>query len=65
MKNRNSALSLEGFEVAYEALAVAIDIAGEKNETVFLAKLALTMAHEQGDIAVFQKAIAIALQDLE
>jgi hypothetical protein len=51
-------------EQAYEALAEAIDSAGPGQEALFLAKLALTLAHRLGDLAEFKQAIGIALQDL-
>ena len=45
-------------------LATAIDTAGEEKEALFLARLALLLAHEIGDIAIFKKAVATALEDL-
>jgi Protein of unknown function (DUF2783) len=60
----SSAMPFEQFEQAYEALAEAIDQAGEKNEAVFLTKLILVMAHQNGNIDVFRTAIAMALHDV-
>ena len=37
------------------ALAVAIDSAGEQRETLFLTRLALVLAHELGDVTIFQE----------
>jgi len=51
-------------ESAYEALATAIDTAGEQKEALFLTRLALVLAHEIGDIATFKTAVATALEDL-
>ena len=57
-------LPFEHLERAYERLADAIDQAGPEQESLFLAKLALTLAHELGDIAAFERSIAVALTDL-
>ena len=53
------------FETAYETLATAIDSAGPEREALFLTRLALVLAHELGDIAVFQNAVKTALDGLE
>jgi len=53
------------FETAYETLATAIDSAGPEREALFLTRLALVLAHELGDINVFQQAIKTALDGLE
>jgi hypothetical protein len=53
------------FETAYETLAAAIDLAGPEREALFLTRLALVLAHELGDIAVFQNAVKTALDGLE
>ncbi len=52
-------------EKAYDALAIAIDRVGPKLETMFLAKLALTLAHRLDDDAAFAQCIEIATQDLD
>jgi hypothetical protein len=57
-----TAMPPEDFEVAYEALAMAIDSAGPEREALFLTKLALVLGHELGDIAVFRSAIRTALE---
>lgn len=59
-----TAMPSEDFEAAYESLAVAIDSAGEKNEALFLTRLALLLAHELGDIATFKRAVQTALEEL-
>ena len=51
-------------EAAYEALAVAIDTAGEQREALFLTRLALLLAHELGDVAAFKRAVQTALEEL-
>jgi hypothetical protein len=60
-----SAMPFDDFETAYEALATAIDSAGEVREALFLTRLALVLGHELGDIAVFRNAINTALEGLE
>jgi hypothetical protein len=59
-----SQMPFDDLESAYETLATAIDTAGEQKEALFLARLALVLAHEIGDIAAFRKAVANALEDL-
>jgi hypothetical protein len=54
----------EDFETAYEMLATAIDSAGPEREALFLTRLALVLANDLGDIAVFRKAIGTALEGL-
>jgi hypothetical protein len=53
------------FETAYETLATAIDSAGPEREALFLTRLALVLANEFGDVAVFQRAVKAALDGLE
>jgi hypothetical protein len=57
-------LPFTDLETAYETLARAIDTAGRENESLFLAKLALVLAHQSGDIAMFKQAVATALEDI-
>jgi hypothetical protein len=57
-------LPFEEFERAYEKLAEAIDAAGPEREALFLTRLALMLAHEAGDLALFEKALSTALDDL-
>lgn len=57
-------LDIAGLENVYDALALAIDQAGESNATLFLVKLALMNAQALGDAAQFEQHIQAALQDL-
>ncbi len=57
--------SFDRLEKAYDALAQVIDRVGPQAETMFLAKLALTLAHRLNDDEVFAECIVIASQDLE
>ena len=59
-----SQMTFDDLEAAYEALAVAIDTAGEHREDLFLTRLALVLANELGDIAIFRRAVGTALEDL-
>ena len=59
-----SQMPFEDLEAAYEALALAIDTAGQEREALFLTRLALLLAHELGDIAAFKRAVQTALDDL-
>jgi hypothetical protein len=58
------ALSIDGLETVYDALATAIDDAGPDQALLFLVKLALLNAHALGDAQLFQQHMASALQDL-
>jgi hypothetical protein len=58
-------LPFTDLETAYEVLAEAIDTAGPEGEAVFLARLALVLAHETGDIAMFKRAVATALTAMD
>jgi hypothetical protein len=64
MTPADNRLPFEDLEQAYEALAEAIDRAGAQNESLFLAKLALALAHRLGSVEPFRVAIATALRDL-
>jgi hypothetical protein len=59
-----SQIPSDDLEAAYEALAVAIDTAGEQREALFLTRLALLLAHELGDITAFKHAVQTALEEL-
>jgi hypothetical protein len=59
-----SQIPSDDLEAAYEALAVAIDTAGEQREALFLTRLALLLAHELGDITAFNRAVQTALEEL-
>lgn len=58
------ALTIDGLETVYDALATAIDQAGPDKAQLFLVKLALLQANRLADAALCQKQIATALQDL-
>lgn len=64
MSEKNDRLAFADLEKIYDLLAAAIDAAGPDKETLFLAKLCLTMAHEMGDLALVERAIEIAKADL-
>lgn len=51
-------------EEVFDKLAQGIDSAGPERETLFLAKLALTLAHHVRDPAVLDAAITAALEGL-
>lgn len=51
-------------ETVYDALATAIDQAGEAKASLFLVKLALLNAQALGNTQQFQQQINTALQDL-
>ncbi len=58
------ALTIDGLEAVYDALATAIDQAGQDKATLFLVKLALLNANALADAQLFQQQITTALQDL-
>lgn len=58
------ALTIDGLETVYDALATAIDQAGAEKSELFLVKLALLNAKALGDPQKFEAQIAAALQDL-
>lgn len=58
------ALSISGLEAVYDALAQAIDAAGEDKRELFLVKLALLNANALADEQLFQSHLQAALQDL-
>jgi hypothetical protein len=57
-------LDIAGLETVYDALAQAIDAAGQEKAQLFLVKLALLNANALGNAALFQTQLNIALQDL-
>lgn len=61
--NAPDALPFEDLEEVYEMLAKALDQVGEDNHALFLAKLAVTMAHKCNDLDLVREAVAIALDD--
>lgn len=52
-------------ETVYEALAQTLDTLAEDKRPLFLAKLALLMAHDLGDAARATQRIAEAAADLD
>lgn len=58
------ALTIDGLEAVYDALATAIDQAGPDKAQLLLVKLALLNANALADPGLFQQHIAAALQDL-
>ena len=60
----DKALTIDGLETVYDALATAIDQAGADKAQLFLVKLALLNANALADAHLFQQQIATALQDL-
>ncbi|MBU3651383.1 MAG: DUF2783 domain-containing protein [Limnohabitans sp.] len=57
-------LPIEQLERVYDALAQAIDTAGEDRRQLFLVKLALLNANALGSADVFETHLDIALRDL-
>lgn len=60
----NDKLRFEDLEKTYDMIAAGIDHAGPDCESLFLAKLCLTLAHYVGDLAVIEQAIADARASL-
>jgi hypothetical protein len=60
----DKALTIDGLETVYDALATAIDQAGQDKAQLFLVKLALLNANALADEHLFQQQITAALQDL-
>lgn len=58
------ALTIDGLETVYDALATAIDQAGKDKTELFLVKLALLNANALGDAELFQQQLQAALLDL-
>ncbi|MBI1732922.1 MAG: hypothetical protein HYR49_09165 [Gammaproteobacteria bacterium] len=54
----------EQFEQAYELIAQAIDRVGPDKERLFLARLALALAHRLPDLDAVRQALAIAKNDV-
>lgn len=55
----------EMLETLWERLAEAVTAAGPGRESLFLAKLALLLGREIGDLPRIESLIATALRDLE
>lgn len=58
-------LTFTDLEKVYDLVANAIDAAGPENETLFLSKLCITLAHNIPDITVIESAIETAGKDLQ
>ncbi len=58
-------LPFEDLERSFDLIAEAIDTVGPEQERLFLAKLALALAHRLGSLAEVQAAVAEAKRDLE
>lgn len=58
-------LAFHDLEKVYDMVAVAIDDAGPANESLFLCKLCLLLAHHIDDLSVIEDAIATAGSDLQ
>ncbi len=59
------AANQEMLEALWERLAEAVTTAGPEREALFLAKLALLLGREIGDMPRIEALIATALRDLE
>ena len=64
MTATTQALTIDGLETVYDALATAIDQAGPDKAQLFLVKLALLNANAMGDAVQVQTQIDAALKDL-
>ena len=64
MTATNKALTIPSLETVYDALASAIDQAGDDKTELFLVKLALLNANALGHPERFQQHLQAALQDL-
>ncbi len=60
----DATMPFDDLERAYEMLAQAIDRAGPEHEALFLARLALVLAHRVGRVDVFEQAVDMALEDV-
>ena len=56
----SNTLPNEEFEQAYELIARALDRVGPERERLFLARLALALAHQLPDLEALVQALAIA-----
>lgn len=60
---QDATLPFEDLEEVYDLLATTLDQVGEENHALFLARLAVTMAHKCNDMDLVRDAVAIALDD--
>ncbi|MBY4678413.1 DUF2783 domain-containing protein [Marinobacterium arenosum] len=63
-QSKAEAMAVADLEQVYDALAEAIDRAGEAHDRLFLTKLVLLLANRCGDRQAVLEAIDAALQDL-
>ena len=61
----DSTLPDQDFEQAYEMIARAIDHVDPERERLFLARLALALAHRLPDLKALEQALAVAGDGLE
>ena len=64
MTATKTTLTIPGLETVYDALATAIDQAGQDKATLFLVKLALLNANALADPKTFDAHVQAALRDL-
>jgi len=64
MTATKNALPIAGLETVYDALATAIDQAGEDKAELFLVKLALLNANALANPQTFEAHVQAALRDL-
>lgn len=57
-------LAIDDLEAYWDSLATAVDAAGPERDKLFLAKLAVLLGDEIGDLARLAALVATALQDL-
>ena len=62
--NTHKHLTIADLETVYDALAQAIDRAGQEKATLFLVKLALLNANALADATRFEQHLELALNDL-
>ncbi len=60
----DKALTIDGLETVYDALATALDQAGPDKAELFLVKLALLNAQALADEQLFRQQVQAALLDL-
>jgi len=64
MTPTKNTLTIPGLETVYDALATAIDQAGQGKAELFLVKLALLNANALANPKIFEVHIQAAMQDL-
>lgn len=57
-------LAIDDLEAYWDSLATAVDAAGPERDKLFLAKLAVLLGDEIGDLARLAALVSTALQDL-